>query len=501
MRIVTASEMRQLESTTFHEFLIDEEILMERAGISVVEAMWNELGDLRSKNFVVLCGPGNNGGDGFVIARDLLNTTEAVRVVILDEPRSGTARKNFERYVKQGGVVLKFDELDPKFVSNIISSADVVVDAIFGTGLNKPITDERYASVIEMINFYSRYVVSVDVPSGVEADTGKVLEHAVRADMTVTFGFPKPGHFLYPGRELTGKLKVANIGIPQQASTLLYSGMYLLTRDTIERPQRPKWAYKGYFKRVYVIGGSELYKGAPILTALAAQRSGAGYVKLISTREVCNLAIGIDPSLVCVSLEDLYDVYEILREMGEGTVCVLGPGWGLEDSDEKLRLTEHLLKEFKGILILDADGLNILSNRVDVLKNPDRKARVVLTPHPGEFSKLTGKPVSEVRQNYNELKSFCAEFNVITILKDATSIISDGNSVFFNVTGNSSLSKAGSGDILSGIIAGFISQHMEPLEAVKAAAYFFGLIGESVESEGMNSSYELLNRMSMVIKW
>ncbi|ODN31129.1 bifunctional ADP-dependent NAD(P)H-hydrate dehydratase/NAD(P)H-hydrate epimerase [Fervidobacterium thailandense] len=501
MRIVTASEMRELEFTTCRDFLIDEEILMERAGISVVEAMWNELGDLKSKNFIIFCGPGNNGGDGYVVARDLLNTTEAVKVVVLDEPKTAAARKNFERYVKQGGVVLKIDELDPKVVSDMISSADVVIDAIFGTGLNKPVTDEKYSSVIEMINFYSRYIVSVDIPSGVEADTGRILEHAVRADLTVTFGFPKPGHFLYPGRELTGKLKVANIGIPLQASTLLYSGMYLLTRDTIERPQRPKWAYKGYFKKVYVIGGSERYKGAPILTALAAQRSGAGYVKLVSTREVCNLAVSLDPSLVCVDVRHSLEVKNVLRELGENAVCVLGPGWDLDRAEEKLNFIESLLKEFKGTLILDADGLNILAKKVEILKAADRKARVILTPHPGEFSRLTGKPLNEVRQNYAEVKKFSSEFNVLTILKDATSIISDGNSVFFNITGNSSLSKAGSGDILAGIIAGFVSQHMEPLEAVKAAAYFFGLIGESVENEGMNSSFELLSRMGKIIKW
>ncbi|MEJ5258440.1 MAG: bifunctional ADP-dependent NAD(P)H-hydrate dehydratase/NAD(P)H-hydrate epimerase [Fervidobacterium sp.] len=495
MIVLTSAQMKELEKKTIEDFEISEEILMERAGISVVQSIWNEYGDLTSKSFVVVCGTGNNGGDGYVIARDLLNYTEAVRVISLGEPKTDISRKNHSRYLKHGGVCYNFNDIGIEETSKIISEADIVIDALFGTGLNKDITDEKITSLIELMNIYSKCIVSVDIPSGVCADSGKIMGSAIQADLTVTFGYAKPGHLLFPGRELTGKLKVARIGIP--TLDILYTGIqrHLLTEDEIKLPERPRWANKSTFAEVIIIGGSKKYVGAPILTALAAQRSGAGMVKILSQKEVCRCALNHDPSLICVDIGESFNgkhVLEYLENLKNNTVIVVGPGWDLENLEEKLNILDYLIR-LPNPLIIDADGLNILSNKTSMLKMKSFEKNIILTPHPGEFSRLTGETIKEVKQNYERVESFSRNYNVITVLKDSTSIISDGANTYFNITGNTSLSKAGSGDILSGIISALLSQHLESIEAVKTAVYKLGLAAELVPNEGMNSAFQLLN--------
>lgn len=499
MKIVTSAEMKELERLSIQDFGLSEELLMERAGLSVLDALWRELGGLVGKNFLVVCGSGNNGGDGYVVARDLLNHTEAVKVVAVDEPKSEVTRLNYERFLKHGGVVDRYDELGLKRFSELVSAADVVVDALFGTGLTGSLRGQKYVDVIETINFYSRYTVAVDVPSGIDADTGKVLEHAIQANLTVTFAYPKPGHFLYPGRQYVGKLKVAHIGIPSTLLAVSPADKFLLTEETVARPQRPKWAHKGYFKEVIVVGGSKRYRGAPVLSALGALKAGAGMVKLVSDSEVCRIALTHDPSLICVEADNASEVLQYLRTVRPDAVIVVGPGWSLEDEEGKLEVIKFLLSECQNNVILDADALNIVSQRPSVLLERNKSKYVIVTPHPGEFSKLSGKPLNEIKENYEEVRKFAAEHDLIVVLKDATTIISNGATVYFNVTGNSSLSKAGSGDVLAGVLAGLLSQHLDPLEATKLAVYKFGLAGESIEREGFNSSFDVLQRIPSVL--
>jgi len=505
MFVITSTEMKKLENRTIEEFGISEDILMERAGISVVQAMWNEFDNISKKSFVIVCGTGNNGGDGYVIARDLLNYTEAVKVIALDYPNTDVAKTNYERYLKHGGIFYRYSELSIEEVSKMISEADIVVDALFGIGLNREIHDEDITRLIEIINIYSKHIVSVDIPSGVSADTGKIMGCAIEADLTVTFSLPKPGHFLFPGRELAGKLKVAKIGIPE--FDVLYHGVnrYLLTSKHLVFPHRPRWANKSTFSQVIIIGGSKKYVGAPVLTALAAQRSGASVVRLVSSPQVCSCAFDHDPSLICInsatSDKDFEPqiLFQFLDSVNEKAVIVVGPGWDTDMFELKISVLEKLI-ERPNPLIIDADGLNILSNNIEILRKKSPGKVIVVTPHPGEFARLLCRDISEVKQNYTLAEEFSRKYGVITILKDATTIISDGKTTYFNITGNTSLSKAGSGDILSGIISALISQNIEPLEAVKTAVYNFGIAGEMIPTEGMNSAFEVLGNISRAFR-
>lgn len=508
MLVITSEEIKNVEKISMEEFLIPEELLMERAGISVVQAIWNEFGDFRGKNFVVICGPGNNGGDGYVIARDLLNYTEAVRVVATEKPKSESAKVNYERFIRHGGIVYWYGEsegslnvINLKDVTTIISSADIVIDAIFGIGLKSPIIDENILRLVEIINIYSKSVVSVDIPSGVNADNGKIMGGAIQANMTVTFGFPKPGHLLFPGRDLTGKLKVAQIGLPSQIfSSSNNFRRFLITSNLVKLPSRPKWAHKKTFGEVLVIGGSKDYLGAPILSALGALKSGAGMVKIITTSEICNIAISHDPSLICHKLDSitLENIKQKVEQSSEKAVIVVGPGWGQDNIPEKLEILEYLVKDIPNTLIIDADGLNIISKRIDILNEKQYGKQIIITPHPGEFSRITNQPNKIVKQNYELAEKFSNEFNVITILKDATTIVTDGKSTYFNTTGNTSLAKAGSGDILSGIIASLISQNLEAIEAAKTAVYILGTSAEGLKVEGANSSFDVIQNLSEV---
>lgn len=497
MVVVTSQEMRELEKCAIEKFEMTEEILMERAGISTVQAIWNEYGSLSEKNFVVICGPGNNGGDGYVIARDILNYTEAVRVITLGEPKTEVSKINRNRFLKHGGIIYKYEELGLEKTIEMISSADIVIDAIFGTGLKREITDESIANLIEAINIYSNCVVSVDIPSGIDTDTGEILGSAVQATMTVTFGFPKPGHLLFPGRDLIGKLKIAKIGIPSQTFLSESFKRFLITGENLKKPLRPRWAHKKSFGEVIIIGGSKQYIGAPVLSALAAQKTGAGMVKIIGPSEVCDIALSYDPSLICYRMDSVSKdfVSSVVKNCSENSVIVVGPGWGQDNFDEKINILSFIITEIQNPVIIDADALNILSSNVDILKQKEITKSILLTPHPGEFSRITKLSTKEVKENYTLAERFSEEYQVITVLKDATTIVTDGNTTFFNISGNTSLAKAGSGDILSGIIGSLISQHLDPLEAVKTSVYIFGVAGEMIQAEGFNSSYDVISKL------
>ncbi len=503
MIVLSRKEMLHFEKETIENFGISSEILMERAGLSIVQALWEEFGNLKNKSFTVVVGPGNNGGDGLVAARDLLNYTDAVRVVLIEEPKTSEAKKQLAIYLKHGGYLTNFSEISLSEFSDYLKTSDVVIDAIFGYGLTREITSEVYKSSIETINMYSNFVLSVDIPSGVDCDTGEILGTSVQADMTVTFGYPKPAHFLYPGRKLTGTLKVALIGIPTFLGGIKNIQKYLLTEDIISLPVRIKESHKGTYGRLFVIGGSKRYPGAPVLSSLAGLKSGVGTVILVGPQKSCEIALSLDPSLLVNQIDsqelNIEHIKKALSDCTEKDTILIGPG--LDVDYYKRDILEYVLKESNPrCVIIDADGLNILSKDITLLEKRNVK-NIVLTPHPGEFARLTSLSIREVKQNYSLVLEFARKYNVSLVLKDATSIISDGTKIYFNITGNSSLSKTGSGDILAGIVASFISQGLEPTEALKSAVYTFGKVGESVESEGFNTAYDLLTYLSKVSGW
>ncbi len=379
MIVLNRKDIREFENETIENFGISSEILMERAGLSIVQALWEELGDLSKKSFTVVVGPGNNGGDGLVVARDLLNYTDAVRVVLIEEPKTIEARKNLSIYLKHGGFLTNFSDISLNEFSDYLKTSDVVIDAIFGYGLTREISSEIYKSVIETINMYSNFVLSVDIPSGVDCDTGAVLGTSIQADLTVTFGYPKPAHFLYPGRKLTGKLKVALIGIPTFLGEIKKIEKYLLTQDTITLPVRIKESHKGTYGRLFVIGGSAKYPGAPILSSLASLKSGVGTVILVAPKKSCETALNLDPSLIVSPSENeeihLKDVEKILSNSCEKDTILFGPG--LDINEDKIEILEYILtKTNPKCVIIDADGLNNLSKNISLLEK--RKVKNVV---------------------------------------------------------------------------------------------------------------------------
>ncbi len=398
--------------------------------------------------------------------------------------------KAFGAMVKTLGEDVSFEE-----VTNMIREHDVVIDALLGIGV-KGLLKENLAKLIDAVNVLAKYVVAVDLPSGLDADTGKVLGAAIKANLTVTFGLPKLCHILFPGRDLTGQLKVANIGIPKFLLQSNEIKREIVTRDLViqKLPKRTKDSHKGTYGKVMVVAGSKFYPGAAILTSIAAYRVGAGYVQLLTCKPVDEIAVAKEPSLVVSSgMESVIspsDLPVALKMAENSTVAVVGPG--LTRSEKTREFVVQFLRQASLPVIVDADGLNNLADNLDVLL--ERKAPTLITPHLGEFARLTKLNVEDIRYNYKLVEEFSKRYHVITLLKGATTIISDGENTFFNLTGNTSLAKAGSGDVLAGMVAGFAAQGLDLTSSAVCGSYLHGLTAEMYNLvEGTMLTSELLN--------
>jgi len=494
VKVTTGREMKEIDEITINEYGMDSKVLMERAGISVLLALEEELGNLSGQRFLVLCGGGNNGGDGFVVARNLLNVARDVLVVFLGKSRTPDCDYNYNLYLRFGGKVLEH------FDASLLKEYDVVVDAIFGTGLKGEVTGE-FAKVIDSVNNSNTYVVSVDIPSGVDADTGRILGTAVRANLTVTFGAPKVGHLLFPGREYAGRLKVANIGHPR--SLLEPLKRHVITREVAASllPERPKDSHKGTYGKVLIVAGSKLYSGAPVLTGMGALKVGAGLVTLVVPFPQNLVATSSFPEIISVPVEtkngyfNAENVEECLRMAEKVDVVAVGPGLG--NNDDTRRFVNEFLKKLEKPVVLDADGLNVL----DVSVLSERNQPTVITPHPGEMARLSGKTIDEVKYNYIFAEEFARKHRCVLVLKSATTIVTDGENTFFNTTGNTGLSKGGSGDVLTGMISGFMAQKLSPLEASVLAVYLHGMAADLFEDDerGLTAS-ELLRLIPKAIR-
>ncbi|PLV59726.1 NAD(P)H-hydrate dehydratase [Thermotoga sp. KOL6] len=494
MKVTTSQEMKKIDEITIKDFGVDSRILMERAGLSAVLAMEEELGNLSEHKFLVFCGGGNNGGDGFVVARNLLGIAKEVSAVFLGRRKTPDCEYNYNLYVKFGGKLLEqFDE-------SILGEYDVIVDAIFGTGLKGEITGE-YVKVIESINRSNAYVVSIDIPSGVSADSGKVMGVAVRADLTVTFGAPKIGHLLFPGREHTGKLKVANIGHP---SSLFDSiKRRVITKEYVSSllPNRPKDSHKGTYGKVLIIAGSKFYSGAPVLSGMGALKVGAGLVTLLTPFPQNLVATSNFPELISVPIETdegffgKRNVEECLKLSEKVDVVAIGPGLG--NNEQTKEFVNDFLKRLEKPAVVDADGINVLDPSILV----ERTHPTVITPHPGEMARLSKRSVENIKYNYAFAEEFARDHHCVVVLKSATTIVTDGESTYFNITGNTGLSKGGSGDILTGMIAAFMAQGLKPLEASVSSVFLHGFSAEFYEhSERGLTASDLLELIPKAIR-
>lgn len=497
MYLVSAEEMRKIDEKTIGEVGIPGVVLMENAGLRVVEAIETILGDVRKKKISIFAGKGNNGGDGFVIARHLINMGAEVKVLLVGklDQVAGDARINLEILQKMG---VKIFILDNDNAINIVRVAlvytDLVVDAIYGTGF-KGAVSPHLGGIIEAINSSAKPVIAVDIPSGLEADTGKVNGPCIMAAHTITFGFPKIGLVLYPGSKFVGNLEVANISIPRQVADSLGIKRFLINGNMISSaiPIRDDNSHKGTYGKVLVIGGAPGLTGAPAMAGVAALRIGAGLVTIGLPTSINSI---MEVKVTEVMSKPLPETNEgtigmkalqtILDSSGDMDVLAIGPGLSIHT--ETQQLIHSIIQQVEKTIVLDADGINAMVDNTAIFLN--KKGQMVITPHSGEMARLLGIEINEVEKNRLAIAEKAAsEWGITVVLKGHRTIVAcpDGRT-FVNPSGNPGMATAGSGDILTGIIAGLIGQGLSPENGAIAGVYIHGLAGDMLAKErGMMS--------------
>jgi len=474
MKVLTAAQMREVDRRTV-EMGIPGIVLMENAAHRVVEFLAEHCAPLAEQRIAVLCGKGNNGGDGMAIARQLFTRFHppALHMVLLAAPEElkGDAAANY-RMLQACGCPLTHE------IPAEARNATLVVDALLGTGVMGP-AGGRMLEAIREINrgFPLAKVLAVDIPSGMAADTGEPAGEFVRADYTVTFTAPKPAHVLPPNCDSIGKLAVGAIGSPPS----LYEDAWLsLLEPAMFRPllaPRPRAGHKGTFGHVLIVAGSRGKTGAAAMSGLGALRAGAGLVTVASAASAIAEISAHAPELMTEPLAETpmgsIALNAALETLAEGkTVIAMGPGLGRHRDIDML--VAGAVENFPQPMVLDADAL------VGQIKATDGRIRV-LTPHPGEMARLTGKTIAEIQSDrLSAARAFATERSVILVLKGESTVVAfpDGRA-WINPTGTPAMGKGGSGDILTGMISGFLAQFpQQPAEAVAGAVYLHGLAGE-----------------------
>lgn len=473
MKVLTAAEMREVDRRTI-EAGIPGLVLMENAGNRVVDALVERYSPLGRQRIVVFCGKGNNGGDGFVIARQLLTRFRPARLDVLlaadPEELQGDARKNYEMFLVAGGAAAK--ELPAE-----AHAATLVVDALLGTGIRGP-AQGLYAGLIDRINggFPHAAIVAVDIPSGLPH------EPAVRADCTVTFVAPKVDQVLGPQYEHNGELVVGAIGAPAHLLDPIQLNLAEPSDFADLFKPRRRNSNKGVYGHALVVAGARGKTGAAAMTGVSVLKAGAGLATVASAESAISTIAVYSPELMTAPLDEIEDgaissmAYRQIRKLAEGkTVAAVGPGLGTNPST--VRVVRRLFDELAIPLVIDADGLNALAGTAFQGPGPLR----VLTPHPGEMSRLAGASTAEVQADrLSTARRFSAERNVVLVLKGDRTITAfpDGRA-WINPTGSPALSTGGTGDILTGLIAGLLAQFPnQPAQAVVAAVWLHGKAGE-----------------------
>ena len=440
-------------------------LLMEQAA----SALANKAQQV-SKNgkITVVAGKGNNGGDGLAAARILLGRGFCVKTWVTSEDYKADAAVNFEYFKKNGNYsLLNDDAVDSLFEDD----SDLIIDALFGTGLKRK-PEGLYARIIEKINGSGKTVLSADIPSGVFSKTGEA-PLAVYADYTVTFQYEKNGHLIYPGAEHTGELTVKKIG---DDSGFDFPHFHHVCGTELKK--RSRNTNKSAYGRVTVVAGSYRYSGAAVLCSKAALRAGAGLVTCFTDRVTALSIKSSLPEAMAVSVGEkcVENCDEILNSAGK-SVLAIGPGLS---TDKKARLAVYELLKLENKKIIDADAINILSDHPELLSG----ANCVITPHPKEFSRLSGLSVEEILKDpVKAAVDFAAKYKIIVLLKGASSVITNGKDVYIVTAGAPSMAKGGSGDVLTGVTASLAAQGYELLEAAYTAAYLCGKAGEAANKQ------------------
>lgn len=482
--VVTADEMRKIDRVTIDKFLpgID---LMENAGRGVKDAIAARWEPQRRRSVVIICGKGNNGGDGFVVARLLKQDGYSVKAFLLGKAAGlkGDALANYRRCKRAGVSVKETSAGNLGGLKRAVEGAYVVVDAVFGTGFSGEPKGVA-AGAIEAINEADAPVVAIDMPSGVDSTTGQAST-AVVADLTVTMALPKRGHMLHPGRAFTGELAVVDIGVPVDVVAANDPGVYLTQPEDIAGalPLRAPDAHKWSCGSVAAVCGSTGFTGAASLTCTSALRAGCGLVTLAVPRSLnVIMEVKLTEVMTLPVAETrggsfaLKAAAAIKKLIHKADAVAVGPGLSL--NKETQQLVRRLLPAVGKPCVLDADGINAFAGRPKKLKGLDFP--LVITPHAGELSRLTGIDKSTIVTDRIDAARYVAgELGLVLLLKGAPTVVADASgAVYVNPTGNEGLATAGSGDVLTGVIAGFLAQGLEALRAACCAAYVHGLAAD-----------------------
>ncbi len=489
MCLVTAKEMQEMDRRTIENFGIPGMVLMENAGRGATRFFLRQFPDIKNQQVGVIAGRGNNGGDGYVMARYLKQTGTDVRVYLLATASSvrGDAATNLQ-FLKPLDIPLVEvpDKSSFSRHQSEMAELDVWIDAILGTGLKSDVKG-FFKTVIEFINGLNKPVFAVDIPSGLNSDTGQVCGACIQAVATSTFAFAKTGHAIHPGPQYTGALDIVDIGIPSPIVEEVAPRQHLLTKDLIQSclPPRLPDAHKGTTGHLLVVAGSTGKTGAAAMTSISALRSGAGLVTLGIAQSLNAVLESQVMEAMTAPLPEIQpgvlgeSAFTQIKNLMEGKKCVaLGPGLGQAAKTKKLVC--KIIASSPIPVVVDADGLNNLAGRTPILKSA--RVPVILTPHPGEMARLADTGVSAVQQDRIKCaRDFAEAHKVHVILKGARTVIAhpDGR-VFINPTGNAGMASGGMGDVLTGIIAGLIAQGLGPEEACRAGVYLHGAAADSL---------------------
>ncbi len=482
MKVCSVEEMVSLDRYAIEKLGIPEAILMEDAGQAAAFVLAKEMG-IRSGKIVVVCGVGNNGGDGFVVARNIHAGGGSVRVYVLGDPDKfkGAARNNLK--ILSG---LSVDVRAVKSVSAIrrdVVHAGAVVDALFGTGLAREVTG-IYRDAIDLINesrTKGTKVLSLDIPSGVNGSTAAIMGTAVKADWTVAFGLPKMGNLLYPGYGLCGKLYVSPISFPPSLTG--GKNLKVSLNDEVALPPRSRSAHKGSVGDVLFIAGAANYLGAPYFSSLSFLKAGGGYSRLAAPASIIPFIAKKGKELVFIPQRETAggsiareNRDRLLALAEKADMTVIGPGLSLDEETQKL--VREMVAAVRRPVLIDGDGLTAVAGYPRILRA--RKEATILTPHPGEMSRITGKAVAEIeRDRVRVLQAAASELKSIIVLKGPHSLIGapDGR-VFINLSGNAGMATAGSGDVLAGAIAAMFGLGLSPEDAARKGVFIHGLSGD-----------------------
>lgn len=482
MKLASSAQMRDLDSYAIEVLGIPGAALMSNAARHIASAALERL--TTGGRAAVFCGTGNNGGDGIGAAALLLEKGVQTRVFIVGNTGKLTpdSREMLERFESLGGAPEPFsDSVD---IREYTDGCEVTIDAMFGTGLNSALRGDASIAA-DMMNSARACVISADIASGVQADTGAIPGAAVKADITLTFSLAKPGHFIEPGVINCGQLRVCDIGVPKDAVDGLTSNIFSVSGEDVALPPRRPDSHKGDFGRCLIIAGSVGYTGAPALSARAATRMGAGLVHLGVPEQIYDiLAVKLDEEMPFPLPGDEQGrlaanaAAEILHRADNCDVCLIGPGIGR--SPDVTELVLSTIRLTKAPVVIDADGLFAVASNIDILKQAT--CPLILTPHPGEFARLGGDLMSGDR--LSSAVAFARGFNCVLVLKGHRTItaLPDG-SAYINTTGGPAMAKGGSGDVLAGMIASLIGQKFDVRDAVLTSVYSHGLAGDMCAAE------------------